>query len=135
MPSRLDLIGSILALQWIDTIPIVVDPSVPVRTTARRLAPLGARRILTGDAAAAEAFAASGLEAAVAAGLRVAGGDAPLEPLARPEGIAFLQQTSGSTGEPKASAISHRSVVAQLDGVVAATGREHVFVGFVPIFH
>src|SRR5207248_9193895 len=97
MPTSLDLIGSILALQWIDAIPIVVDPSVPVPTTARRLAPLGARRILTGDDAAGEAFAASGLEAGVAGELRAAGGDAPPEPLARPEGIAFLQQTSGST--------------------------------------
>ena len=46
------------------------------------LAPLGARRILTGDDAAGEAFAASGLEAGVAGELRAAGGDAPPEPLA-----------------------------------------------------
>lgn len=54
-----------------------------------------------------------------------------------PESILTIMYTSGTTGLPKAAAISHRALVARA-GVMAAElrlSREDAFIGWAPMFH
>ena len=54
-----------------------------------------------------------------------------------PDDIAFLQYTSGSTGQPKGVVLTHRNVLASLRAMaqaLAATPRD-VFVSWLPLYH
>ena len=54
-----------------------------------------------------------------------------------PDDIAFLQYTSGSTGQPKGVVLTHRDVLASLRAMaqaLAATPRD-VFVSWLPLYH
>jgi acyl-CoA synthetase (AMP-forming)/AMP-acid ligase II len=54
-----------------------------------------------------------------------------------PSEIAFLQYTSGSTGEPKGIAISHRCVISNVHAIGDALGArpDEVTVSWLPLFH
>ncbi len=51
--------------------------------------------------------------------------------------IAFLQYTSGSTGDPKGVALTHANLLANIRamGQAAAVGPEDVFVSWLPLYH
>ncbi|TSC31741.1 AMP-binding protein [Corallococcus sp. Z5C101001] len=54
-----------------------------------------------------------------------------------PDDLAFLQYTSGSTGDPKGVMVTHRSIVHNNRMVAAAMGntRDSVIVTWLPLFH
>ena len=55
-----------------------------------------------------------------------------------PEGLAVLQFTSGSTSDPKGVMLSHRAIVANLDGVAEAAYLDvddDVLVSWLPLYH
>jgi 1-acyl-sn-glycerol-3-phosphate acyltransferase len=56
---------------------------------------------------------------------------------AEPHGIALLQYTSGSTGDPKGVALSHRNLLANIRamGQAMAAGPADVFVSWLPLYH
>ena len=66
------------------------------------------------------------------------GGDAAFAPLpANPGDIAFLQYTSGSTGNPKGVVLTHANLVANIRAMgeaVQATSSD-VFVSWLPLYH
>lgn len=118
LPAGLELVRLFYALQRIGAVPCIFDPHVPATTTARRVASIRPRRTLTNASA----------------------GDATL-PLARvvddPNAIAFLQQTSGTSGEPLAAVVLQRNVMASLDAIRDRIdpGSGDVLVGWVPPWH
>lgn len=61
----------------------------------------------------------------------------PLQHRARPQDIAFLQYTSGSTGDPKGVVLTHANLLANLRAMGAAFGvsSEDVFVSWLPLYH
>jgi amino acid adenylation domain-containing protein len=58
-------------------------------------------------------------------------------PKVRADDIAFLQYTSGSTGDPKGVMVSHGNLLANSRSIYAAMGHgpDTVFVGWLPLFH
>jgi acyl carrier protein len=68
----------------------------------------------------------------------LAGGDAGFTPIAASPGdIAFLQYTSGSTGNPKGVALTHANLVANIRamGVAVQASTNDVFVSWLPLYH
>ena len=68
----------------------------------------------------------------------LAGGDAAYAPVpAQPGDIAFLQYTSGSTGNPKGVALTHANLVANIRGMSASVraSTNDVFVSWLPLYH
>ena len=68
----------------------------------------------------------------------LAGGDAAFTPLpANPGDIAFLQYTSGSTGNPKGVVLTHANLVTNIRGmgVAVQASANDVFVSWLPLYH
>ena len=68
----------------------------------------------------------------------LAGGDAAFTPLpANPGDIAFLQYTSGSTGNPKGVVLTHANLVANIRamGEAVQASPNDVFVSWLPLYH
>lgn len=64
-------------------------------------------------------------------------GPSDLMPRLRPDDIAFLQYTSGSTGSPKGVVLSHANLLANIramGGAIGASSRD-VFVSWLPLYH
>jgi len=60
--------------------------------------------------------------------------------LPAPETLAFIQYTSGSTGQPKGVMVSHRNIIANMAVINAATGRDGLpekltVASWLPLFH
>jgi acyl-CoA synthetase (AMP-forming)/AMP-acid ligase II len=133
-PTGLEVISAVLGLQWIGAIPMVLDPSVSPSTMARRLAGVGCRRVAANGLVPPEL--PESFEVLHAS--EVAAVSSPEPPhVAAPERIAFLQASSGSMGEPKASAVSHRSLAHQLDSLWRALGADphQTSVAWLPLHH
>jgi len=60
-----------------------------------------------------------------------------IRPMARTDDIAFLQYTSGSTGNPKGVVLTHANVLANLTamGRVLGVDSNEVFVSWLPLYH
>lgn len=58
-------------------------------------------------------------------------------PIRRPDDIAFLQYTSGSTGDPKGVILSHANLLANIRAMGQALGAEpdDVMVSWLPLYH
>jgi 1-acyl-sn-glycerol-3-phosphate acyltransferase len=61
----------------------------------------------------------------------------PLPASRRPTGIALVQYTSGSTGDPKGVVLSHANLLANIRamGEAMAAGPSDVFVSWLPLYH
>ncbi|MEO8654739.1 MAG: AMP-binding protein, partial [Ramlibacter sp.] len=78
-----------------------------------------------------------GLRRVVAPQQLAAGGGAPTPVALAGDDIAFIQYTSGSTGNPKGVALSHANLLANIRAMaqaVQATPRD-VFVSWLPLYH
>ncbi|WP_271408797.1 AMP-binding protein [Pseudomonas sp. Q1-7] len=60
-----------------------------------------------------------------------------VSPARQPDAIAFLQYTSGSTGQPKGVMVSHASLLANLRAMGRAlrVGPDDLFVSWLPMYH
>ncbi|MCI0409568.1 MAG: fatty acyl-AMP ligase, partial [Acidobacteria bacterium] len=84
-----------------------------------------------------ESWARDGLEW-LATDTPVGGSTAPwAPPAAGPDSLAFLQYTSGSTGNPKGVMVSHGNLMANQRAIQEAFGHteETIVVGWLPLYH
>jgi fatty-acyl-CoA synthase len=108
------------ACQLLGAATCAVSPHLPVAMVERRAAQIRAR-LVVGDGTLADAPPERTL---------------PPEPPTGPDDLAFLQLTSGTSGDSRAAMIRHRTVLAYLradDETWAAPG--DVFVGWAPPWH
>ncbi|MBX3635714.1 MAG: AMP-binding protein [Rubrivivax sp.] len=65
------------------------------------------------------------------------GGGAPTPVALHADDIAFIQYTSGSTGQPKGVALTHANLLANIRAMAAAVQatRRDVFVSWLPLYH
>jgi acyl-CoA synthetase (AMP-forming)/AMP-acid ligase II len=119
LPAGLDLVRLFYAIQRIGAAPCIFDPHVPAPTTEHRVAGIRPRCMLTDVPGAGRSAV-------------------PLPPLAGdPNAVAFLQQTSGTSGEPLAAVILQRHVLASLDAIQDRIDPSagDVLAGWVPPWH
>ena len=138
LPAGLPFIRAFFALQRLAAAPCALDPQVPPRTTAARAARVRPKLVLTAGAGAEGVTAACD-----AAGLPVVD-LAAVPPAAhfpeqriRGNDVAFLQLTSGTSGEPRAAVITQRNVLASLRAAreLLAIEPKDIFVSWVPPWH
>ena len=117
LPAGLGFIRIFYALQRLGAAPCALDPSIPAATAARRAEGVRPALVLTGQ------------EIPRLGPWKDSG---PGE-----DDVAFLQPTSGTSGEPKAAVILHRHAIASLrmsrDAVGLGSG--DVLVSWVPPWH
>ena len=151
LPTGVDYLRCFLGIQLAGGVPLPIYPPARLaqledhlRRHERILDNAGAEWLITFD----EARRVSRLLAARSDGsCRVAtvgelteAGESGREPELLPPGpddIAFLQYTSGSTGQPKGVVLTHRNVLASLRSMaeaLSATPRD-VFVSWLPLYH
>jgi fatty-acyl-CoA synthase len=135
LPTSGSLLAAILGAQWIAAIPVVVDHAVAPPVMASWLGRLGCTTIVADEAVCSE-LVAEGLRALPPSTLESYGDVPPVEESSA-EDIAYLQLTSGTTGEPQASAISHRALASQIDGLASVLGAraDDDLVSWLPLYH
>jgi amino acid adenylation domain-containing protein/thioester reductase-like protein len=124
-----DAICVLLGILFAGAAYLPMDPLLPAPRLARMAAAAGATVVVT-DRAAEKAFAETGARLVFAGELSLDRypGTPPAVSLP-PESTAYVISTSGSTGEPKAVAVSHGSLGPVLADLVAAyrlSGRDRV---------
>ena len=138
LPAGLGFIRTFFALQRLAAAPCAFDPQAPSDTAVARADRVRPRLVLTAGAQAdryAAACAARGLPWADLAGVPRAA--PPPAPDTGGDDVAFLQPTSGTSGEPRAAVISLRNVLASLRSSrdLLAIGPRDVLVSWVPPWH
>ena len=121
LPTCPDFVRAIFGVQMAGATPVAVDINLPVAGLCRRLRQVQPAVILTTTEQAAR-FSVT--ELASLPGLVVTLdwlktlGPARLSPtrVPQPRDAAYLQFTSGTTGDPRAAIISHRALLASLEG-------------------
>ncbi|HVS00351.1 MAG TPA: amino acid adenylation domain-containing protein, partial [Thermoanaerobaculia bacterium] len=130
------LIAALLGILRAGGAYVPLDPTHPAERLAFQLADAGAR-VLLGERRTLEQLPAESLPP----GLQLASLDDPeesdgdeVEPGTGAGNLAYVLYTSGSTGEPKGVAVTHRNVVRLVRGAdYARFGPEQTFLQFAPV--
>ena len=137
LPAGLEFIRMFWAIQMLGAASVALNPQVPVETAMRRAHRVRPRLLVVPPDGPAETIAAAreqGISIA-AAGDSAEGDDVLAE--VSPEDLAFLQPTSGTSGEPRAVMIRHSSAVASVRSSAEAIGTSSrdILVTWVPPWH
>ncbi|HEX9671226.1 MAG TPA: AMP-binding protein [Thermoanaerobaculia bacterium] len=140
IPAGLDFVRAFFALQRLGAAPCAFDPQAPPATAARRAARVRPSLVLTAGPAGeaiARACAGAGLRCAGLADVARAAAAPPRGADTTEEDVAFLQPTSGTSGEPRAAVITQRNALASLCAARDCFdfGPGDIFVGWVPPWH
>jgi fatty-acyl-CoA synthase len=121
MSAGIPLVETVWACQLLGAAPAVLNPSLPDPILSRRKRLIRPSLTVTDDLVPAQRPAS----------------DCPAELPIRPDDLAFLQLTSGTSGAPRASMILQRNVIAYLDSSRTGTtlSPDDVLVSWVPPWH
>ncbi len=141
LPTGIDFIRLLYAVQLAGGVPVAISPDLPPEAVWRRL------QLVRAELTICEAAASSRLRREQAGApvcrfltvkeLSVEGRGSAAWTLPDPAGAAFLQLTSGTTGEPRAAVISHRSLLASLAAAAMRLNlsSNDVLATWVPLHH
>ncbi|TIC82067.1 AMP-binding protein [Crenobacter intestini] len=148
LPTGLDFFAVFYGALYAGCVPVpLYPPARPaqleehLRRVAAILANSGARWLVTDPRARVFASALSArcpaLDGILTVGELNAYGAAPSLPRRQGSDLAFLQYTSGSTGEPKGVMLSHANLLANLRAMqeAARATPDDVFVSWLPLYH
>ncbi|TMC05162.1 MAG: amino acid adenylation domain-containing protein [Chloroflexi bacterium] len=121
LDRSVEMIVAVLAVLEAGGAYLPLDLSHPAERLRHALAESGAEVVVTHSALAGR-IPAPGLRAVLVDGAGAEDGGDALAPTARPENLAYVLFTSGSTGVPKGVMVEHRSVVAFVRGIAGAYG-------------
>ncbi|HOC17661.1 MAG TPA: AMP-binding protein [Vicinamibacterales bacterium] len=124
LPSGLDFVRAFYALDWLGAAAVPINPDLPPEQIRRRIGAAGCH--LEIDAASFEALDEGSKSLT------------PLDPgPPSPDSVAYLQLTSGTSGEQRAAVILRRNLEATLRGMrdMIGFGPEDVMAGSIPLHH
>ncbi|MBI2526212.1 MAG: AMP-binding protein [Candidatus Rokubacteria bacterium] len=138
--TGIEFIRSFFAIQLLGGAPVAINPSFPAATALERLRQAGCRFALASGPTLEALWRANG------GGCELVAVEALLDERPRRElrlpgptgaDTAYLQITSGTTGEPRAAAVPHRSLMACLELIATALSirPDDVFVSWLPLHH
>ncbi|MFB3855152.1 MAG: class I adenylate-forming enzyme family protein [Vicinamibacterales bacterium] len=137
LPTGLDFVRAFYAVQALGAVPAAVNPGLPLETVRRRLRSIRAAFLIHGDCCGADRLAGdSSLTTVCSSDLRSSGGLVRFHD-SGPESVAYLQFTSGTTGDSKAAVILHRNLWASFEGAIERLriSADDVFSSWVPLHH
>jgi acyl-CoA synthetase (AMP-forming)/AMP-acid ligase II len=137
LPTSVDFIRLVYACHLLAAAPVAINPDLPFETILRRARLVRARVAIHARDAHTPADASSPpCPLLTTADLAESGTLSSLR-LPEPSDTAFLQLTSGTTGDPRAAVISHRSLVASLETTNARLEMQpdDIFATWVPLHH
>jgi fatty-acyl-CoA synthase len=143
LPSSIDFLRLLFGLQIRRAVPMPMNRRLPATLIARRLDRFRAvTAICPGDATSAIGAACAERDLtlrplSLTALLETDPAGPPIESLPGNRDIAYIQITSGTTGEPKGAVVPHESLAACIRGCAdrQQTFADDVYVGWVPLYH
>lgn len=141
MPAGLDFVRAVFGVQLAGAALCAVNPTLPPATALRRAALVRPAVVAVADDLLPALVAAHSAGDAPLASLGSLSRDAPARaPLPEEAGrdrLAYLQLTSGTTGEPRAAMVSHGALAAYVSSLRQALQprRDDAFVVWVPPWH
>ncbi len=148
LPTGRDYLETFVAIGLLGAIPVPIYPPARIaqiedhfRRHSRILANARATHLVTFEEVRAVSRLLTaqvpGLGSILTVGDLRQGGGLAHRPTVRPGDIAFLQYTSGSTGEPKGVVLTHRDVLESLRSMREAleASADDVFVSWLPLYH
>ena len=143
LPTSKEFLFSFFGAQCAGAIPVPLYPNAPparigrIVTHCRARAIFGFRRMF-GAAAEQLVAATPGLELIDVAEIGpMEPGEEDQLPAVGPDDLAFLQYTSGSTGEPKGVQLTHRNLLANIRAIIERMQHDpgEVGVSWLPLYH
>jgi acyl-CoA synthetase (AMP-forming)/AMP-acid ligase II len=155
LPTCIEFPLLLFGAQWIGAAPVALDPKLPAMAALRRSRIAGCRTVIAGDDEIGALRQANEIASAPPERSRGRPSDespvlisvselsidraAPVAepPRADPDAAAYLQITSGTTGEPRAAIVSHRALIAGLELMRRQRNPQpdEIFAGWVPLHH
>lgn len=143
--TSLSLVNGLLATWWAGAVPVILalprrQDELPqfLEDMRQRVAHVDARLVMVMDQFADALPPEEDGPKIIALGLlETASHDSLLAPSGEPEGLAYLQFTSGTTARSRAVALTHRQVLAQIASMAMVTSGEidDVVMHWLPLFH
>lgn len=137
LPTSVDFIRLVYACHLLAAAPVAINPDLPFEAILRRARLVRARVAIRARDAHTPADASSPPCPLMTTAALVESGvlQSPRPP--EPSDTAFLQLTSGTTGDPRAAVISHRSLLASLEttNVRLEMRPDDIFATWVPLHH
>jgi acyl-CoA synthetase (AMP-forming)/AMP-acid ligase II len=137
LPNGLEFFPAFWGTLAVKGVAVPIFPAYPPARIGQYAERSGARAIVVPESRLEEMRSALGDERPILAAAELAAGRATGRRLPGPKDLAYLQYTSGSTGEPKGVAITHAALVANANQLIEGMGitRKERFVSWVPVYH
>ncbi len=134
--AGLDFVRTFWATQRLGASPCALNPSVPPATASNRATSIRPRLVIHDPSASPGFGQLKDLPSITLAGLDGLRGEAPPNRTERDD-VAFLQTTSGTSGEPRTAIILQRNVIDLMESYMrgAPMDETDVFVSWVPPWH